>query len=71
MPPGTVTARLGSDRESEGDVSLDVWFEGVPPASVFEEVLHLRSYGRTLTVISADSIEEEEGMEERMKKYFT
>jgi len=72
VPPGTVTAGLGSRQEADGDVSLDLWFDGVPPASVYEEVFHLGQYGRTLTVISStDSIEAEEEMEDRMKKYFT
>lgn len=72
VPPGTVTADLKGRLQADGDVSLDLWFDGAPAVSVYEEVLHMSAYGRTLTVLSTtEPIEPEEEMEERMKKYFT
>lgn len=74
LPPGCNTLRLGHEntREVDGDTLLSDWFDGAPEAEVYEQAVHLGSYGRVLTVLSSDdSIELEEPMEERMAKYFT
>lgn len=74
LPPGSNTLRLDKEktREVDGGTLLSDWFDNAPEVEVYEQALHLGSYGRVLTVLSSDdSIVLEEPMEERMAKYFT
>ena len=71
LPTGTATANFNKD---EGNIrkgkrvastsSLDTWFDGGNTAELNEEVVGLGDYGKTLTVLWADSLPEPEEAEE-------
>jgi hypothetical protein len=76
VPSGTLTARFNGDpanidrgRKEEGTSTLCDWLDGAPDIEVNEDVVGLGSYGRTLTVLFCDELEEEpeddDGEEER------
>jgi Zn-dependent peptidase ImmA (M78 family) len=77
LPRSVVTRSFNADsgnilnaRRDEGDTNLQDWFGGKQSVEAREEVIGLRGYGKTLTVITcdtfADELEEEEGIEERL-----
>lgn len=55
VPPGSMTSQASARKKEQldGDVELGVWFDDAPDKSVYEEVLYMPSYGRTLTVLSS------------------
>lgn len=74
LPAGTATARFNKDEANiqnakrvTASCTLDVWFDGGDDAEINEEVVGLGGYGKTLTVLWADSLpepgEEEENEE--------
>lgn len=77
LPRGTKTLAFNRDadnvrlaREEAGSVSLTSWFGGKTKGELYEEVIGLGGYGKTLTVLSAadlpdlDDIEENEELED-------
>lgn len=66
VPKGTGTARLNAEPErikqadrAENEIDVMDWLGGTRSAKVFEEVLGLGRYAKTLTVLSSDSIGQE------------
>jgi hypothetical protein len=62
IPQGTPTYRFGQNAENvafartvTGESTLGDWFDG-PDTELKEEVVGLGSYGRVLTVLSAESL---------------
>jgi hypothetical protein len=62
LPQSTLTYRFGQDadniayaRTATGESTLEDWFEG-PDTELKEDVIGLGSYGRVLTVLSAESL---------------
>ena len=57
-------------REDESDCDLNTWFQSDLEVEVFEEIVGLGSYGKTLTVLTLpdppdlDELEEDEELEE-------
>jgi hypothetical protein len=82
LPAGTATAHFNKDpdnirrgKRARSTSTLDTWFDGENPAELNEEVVGLGEYGRTLTVLWADSLpdpdeageaESEEGEDENL-----
>jgi hypothetical protein len=71
LPAGTATANFNKDenniRNGKRIVStstLDTWFDGGGTAELNEEIVGLGDYGKTLTVLWADSLPEPEEGEE-------
>ena len=71
LPAGTATASFNKDEENIRNgkrvvsaSTLDTWFDGGSTAELNEEIVGLGAYGKTLTVLSADSIPEPEEVEE-------
>jgi hypothetical protein len=75
LPIGTATATFNKDPQNvlsakrvASSSTLDVWFDGGGDVELTEEVVGLGEYGRTLTVLSAESLpappEENEETEE-------
>lgn len=67
VPTETETARLNAEPErimkadrAENELDVMDWLGGVQSAMVSEEVMGLGRYGKTLTVLSSDSIGQEE-----------
>ena len=71
LPPESVTARFNADAENivrgqraEGGSCLQDWFNGPHRQELVEEVVGLRNYGKTLTVLTGmeapDEFEDEE-----------
>jgi hypothetical protein len=58
--PGRI---LGADRD-EGSGRLDDWFQDGPDVGVFEELVGLGSYSKTLTVLTVEDLPDEEEAEE-------
>lgn len=58
--PGRI---LRADRD-EGASRLDDWFHDGPDVGVFEQIVGLGSYGKTLTVLTVDDLPDEEEAEE-------
>jgi hypothetical protein len=63
VPSGTITKALASDGDrvergnrEDGTSSLAQWFDGDDDVELTEEVVGLGSYGKVLTVLSADDI---------------
>jgi hypothetical protein len=66
VPPSTLTSQFASDnsniqyaRSASGCTTLNDWFDG-PETEISEEVIGLREYGRTLTVLHAESLPDPE-----------
>ena len=66
VPGGTETARLNADSElvsraqrSAADIDIRMWLGGDRKVAAIEEVIGLGSYGRTLTVLTCPSLEDE------------
>jgi hypothetical protein len=62
VPPSTLTFHFAGDstniqnaRTASGHATLDDWFDG-PDTEINEEVIGLGEYGRTLTVLRAESL---------------
>ncbi len=62
LPAGTLTHRFTGEsanvqnaRTASGEATLEDWFDG-PAIDVSEEVIGLGEYGRTLTVLRAESL---------------
>src|ERR1700722_19993028 len=75
LPPGTATARFNSDDDNvrlgkriSSTSTLDAWFDGNCSAEINEEVVGLGEYGKTLTVLWADSLPEPEDFEEEREE---
>ncbi len=71
LPAGTATANFNKDedniRKGKRVVStstLDTWFDGGSAAELNEEIVGLGDYGKTLTVLWADSLPEPDEVEE-------
>lgn len=75
LPMGTATAAFNKDphnvlsaKRVSSSSTLDAWFDGGGEVELTEEVIGLGEYGRTLTVLSAESLpdppEEDEKSEE-------
>lgn len=71
LPAGTATANFNKDgsniRKGKRVLStstLDTWFDGRNTAEINEEVVGLGEYGRTLTVLWADTLAEPDEFEE-------
>jgi hypothetical protein len=58
--PGRI---LGADRD-EGSSRLDDWFRDGPDVGVFEQIVGLGNYGKTLTVLTVEDLPDEEDTEE-------
>ena len=78
LPDGTVTERFNADPESvrsrrreSGEADLRTWFGTRRRIAATEEVLGLGEYGRTLTVITTDTLPDEEDEEEQLEKSWT
>jgi Zn-dependent peptidase ImmA (M78 family) len=66
VPGGTETARLNANPElvsraerSAGELDIRMWLGGDRKVAALEEVIGLGSYGRTLTVLTCPSLEDE------------
>lgn len=71
LPQASATRRLNGDPENiarsermETDGALQDWFGGRQQADIYEEAIGLGSYGRTLTVLTADDLPDAEELEE-------
>lgn len=71
LPAGTATARFNKDEDNvrKGNrvvstSTLDTWFDGGSTAEINEEIVGLGEYGKTLTVLWADSLPEPDEVEE-------
>jgi len=71
IPPSTLTFRFAGDstniqnaRTASANATLDDWFDG-PDIEISEEVIGLGEYGRTLTVLHAESLPDPEAVMER------
>ena len=71
LPGNTVTSRFNSrdsnvfnSVKAEGEASLFEWFACNSPLELYEEVIGLGGYGRTLTVLSVDEVPSQEELEE-------
>jgi hypothetical protein len=71
VPNGTATANFNKDEENvrrgkrvNSTSTLDTWFDGGGTAELTEEVVGLGDYGKTLTVLSIDSLPEPDEGEE-------
>ena len=72
LPIGTATANFNKDehnvrkgRRMASTSTLDTWFDGGSAAELNEEVVGLGDYGKTLTVLWADSLPDPDDIEER------
>lgn len=71
LPGGTVTARFNAlpenvraGKRDNGDGRLNDWMDGDRVYRVREEVVGLGQYGRTLTVLTCDTLRAEQGYED-------
>jgi hypothetical protein len=71
LPAGTATATFNKDEENVRNrkrvvstSTLDTWFDGGSTAELNEEIVGLGEYGKTLTVLWADSLPEPDEAEE-------
>jgi hypothetical protein len=71
VPPSTLTFQFAGDstniqnaQTASGYTTLDDWFDG-PDTEISEEVIGLGEYGRTLTVLRAESLPDPETVMER------
>ena len=71
LPAGTATATFNNDEENvrkgkrvASTSTLDTWLDGGSSAELNEEVVGLGDYGKTLSVLWADSLPEPEEAEE-------
>lgn len=78
VPRGTKTKAMTMQKvaacdRAEGNSDLVTWFKPDKDADIYEEVIGLGSYGRTLTVLSCESLPdaEEEREEEELKESWT
>ena len=78
LPDGTVTERFNADPENvrsrkreSGDADLRAWFGTRRRIAATEEVLGLGEYGRTLTVITTDTLPDEEDEEAQLEESWT
>ena len=72
LPIGTATANFNKDEENVRKArrvvstsTLDTWFDGGSSVELNEEVVGLGEYGKTLTVLWADSLPDPDEPEER------
>lgn len=77
LPQGTATANFNRDPDNvqlakrvTSSSTLDIWFDGGGDAELSEEVVGLGEYGRTLTVLWADSLPDHEEAEENEEENF-
>lgn len=66
VPRGTATARLNANSQSiadgdraEDEIDIMDWLGGIRSAKATEEVIGLGSYGKTLTVLTCPSVQDE------------
>jgi len=71
LPKNTVTSRFNSAPENiincnkaDGETTLLDWFGSELSYDVYEEVIGLGNYGKTLTVLSLESIPDQEELDE-------
>lgn len=72
IPPDSTTGRflrtpsnVADNKRDEGACGLDLWFDGAPrDLEVNEDVVGLGSYGKTLTVLFADDLPDDDDREE-------
>jgi len=81
LPPGCATADFNSDKEnvlnaerSDGSTNLQDWFNGPYNQDIYEEVIGLGSYGKTITVLteieSPEDFDDDEDWEEKWTPRF-
>jgi hypothetical protein len=77
VPQGTATLNFNKDPDNvrlakrvTSSSSLDVWFDGGGDAELCEEVVGLGEYGRTLTILWADSLPDPAESEEKEESEF-
>lgn len=66
VPEGSATARLNASAErvaraerADGEINIVEWLGGIASVQASEEVVGLGSYGKTLTVLTCPSLEDE------------
>jgi Zn-dependent peptidase ImmA (M78 family) len=71
LPVGTVTESFNRDpskialaKRASGTSTLTDWFDGTARIEVREDVVGLGEYGKTLTILSAESLPDEEDLDE-------
>ena len=71
LPAGTATANFNKDEDNvrkgkrvASTSTLDTWFDGGGDAELNEDVVGLGEYGKTLTVLWADSLPDSDEVEE-------
>lgn len=71
LPAGTATANFNRNEDNvrqgkrvSSTSTLDTWFDGGSTAELNEDIIGLGDYGKTLTVLWADSLPEPEELEE-------
>ena len=72
LPAGTATANFNKDEDNvrkgkrvRSTSSLDTWFDGGGDAELNEDVVGLGEYGKTLTILWADSLPDPQEEEQR------
>lgn len=75
LPSGTATARFNRDEDNvklgkriSSTSTVDTWFDGNCTAEINEEVVGLGDYGKTLTVLWADSLPDPDDLEEERQE---
>jgi len=80
LPTGTLTANFNTQRdqftedELTDETDLRLWFDGMRPRDVIEEVIGLGRYGKTLTVVTCtdtDGDGEDEEEEDSLRESWT
>jgi len=78
LPDGTLTDRFNADlgnvqdrKRENGEADLRAWFGTRRRIAATEEVLGLGEYGRTLTVITTDTLPDEEDEEAQFEENWT
>lgn len=78
LPEGTLTERFNADlanvrdrRRESGEADLRAWFGTRRRIAATEEVLGLGGYGRTLTVITTDTLPDEEDEDAQLEESWT
>ena len=78
LPDGTITDRFNADpanvrdrKRESGEADLHAWFGTRRRTAATEEVLGLGEYGRTLTVITTDTLPDEEDEDAQLEESWT
>lgn len=75
LPGGTATANFNKDdnnvlkgKRARSTSTLDIWFDGGGDAELNEDIVGLGEYGKTLTILWADSLPDPEEEEQRVEE---